>query len=91
MRASLLAVVFGVMAATAGCFVERKSEEFRCSVQRGDSLTLFTDGFSEAMNAAGQEVKAEIDAGTPDEAIAKIRTQGYLPTKVKEKAGKKTK
>ncbi len=45
----------------------------------------------EAMNAAGQEVKAEIDAGTADEAIAKIRTQGYFPTKVKEKAGKKQK
>ena len=45
----------------------------------------------EAMNAAGQEVKAEIDAGTADEAIAKIRTQGYFPTKVKEKAAKKGK
>lgn len=45
----------------------------------------------EAMNAAGQEVKAEIDAGTADEAIAKIRTQGYFPTKVKEKAAKKQK
>jgi type IV pilus assembly protein PilC len=45
----------------------------------------------EAMNAAGQEVKAEIDANTADEAIAKIRTQGYFPTKVKEKAGKKGK
>ena len=30
----------------------------------------------EAMNAAGQEVKAEIDAGTADEAISKIRGQG---------------
>ena len=45
----------------------------------------------EAMNAAGQEVKAEIDATTADEAIAKIRTQGYFPTKVKEKAAKKAK
>jgi type IV pilus assembly protein PilC len=45
----------------------------------------------EAMNAAGQEVKAEIEAGTADEAIAKIRTQGYFPTKVKEKAVKKGK
>ncbi len=43
----------------------------------------------EAMNAAGQEVKAEIDAGTADEAIVKIRSQGYFPTKVKEKAAKK--
>jgi type IV pilus assembly protein PilC len=45
----------------------------------------------EAMNAAGQEVKSEIDAGSPDEAIQKIRTQGYFPTKVKEKAAKKGK
>jgi type IV pilus assembly protein PilC len=45
----------------------------------------------EAMNAAGQEVKSEIEAGTPDEAIQKIRTQGYFPTKVKEKAAKKGK
>jgi len=45
----------------------------------------------EAMNAAGQEVKAEIDAGTADEAISKIRSQGYFPTKVREKASKKQK
>jgi type IV pilus assembly protein PilC len=45
----------------------------------------------EAMNAAGQEVKAEIDAGSADEAITKIRSQGYFPTKVKEKAAKKQK
>jgi type IV pilus assembly protein PilC len=45
----------------------------------------------EAMNAAGQEVKAEVDANTADEAITKIRSQGYFPTKVKEKASKKQK
>lgn len=45
----------------------------------------------EAMNAAGQEVKAEIEAGNSDEAITKIRSQGYFPTKVKEKAAKKQK
>lgn len=45
----------------------------------------------EAMNAAGQEVKAEIEAGTADEAISKIRSQGYFPTKVREKAAKKQK
>jgi len=45
----------------------------------------------EAMNAAGQEVKSEIDAGSADEAISKIRSQGYFPTKVKEKAAKKSK
>jgi type IV pilus assembly protein PilC len=43
----------------------------------------------EAMNAAGQEVKAEINANTADEAIAMIRTKGYFPTKVKEKVAKK--
>lgn len=45
----------------------------------------------EAMNAAGQEVKSEVDAGSADEAISKIRSQGYFPTKVKEKAAKKKK
>jgi len=45
----------------------------------------------EAMNAAGQEVKAEIEANTSDEAIARIRSQGYFPTKVREKAAKKGK
>jgi type IV pilus assembly protein PilC len=43
------------------------------------------------MNAAGQEVKSEVDAGSADEAITKIRSQGYFPTKVKEKAVKKKK
>ncbi len=43
----------------------------------------------EAMNAAGQEVKAEIDAASTEEAISKIREEGLFPTKVKEKAGKK--
>src|SRR5438477_860127 len=43
-----------------------------------------------AMNASGQEVKEEIDAGSSEEAIAKIRSKGYFPTKVKEKAAKKT-
>lgn len=45
----------------------------------------------EAMNASGQEVKAEIDANSSDEAIARIRQQGYFPTKIKEKASKKAK
>ena len=45
----------------------------------------------EAMNSAGQEVKADIEANSADEAIAKIRTQGYFPTKVKEKVAKKSK
>ncbi len=45
----------------------------------------------EAMNASGQEVKAEIEAGSSDEAIARIRQQGFFPTKIKEKAAKKAK
>jgi len=43
----------------------------------------------EAMNAAGQEVKDEIDAPSSEEAIAKIRAQGYFPTKVRQKGGQK--
>ncbi len=44
----------------------------------------------EAMNGAGQTVKAEIDANDTAEATSKIRAQGYFLTKpVKEKAGKK--
>src|SRR3954464_12330492 len=43
----------------------------------------------EAMNSSGQEVKEEIEAGSSEEAIAKIRGKGYFPTKVKEKAAKK--
>jgi type IV pilus assembly protein PilC len=44
-----------------------------------------------AMNSSGQEVKEEIDANSSEEAIAKIRSKGYFPTKVKEKAAKKAK
>ncbi len=43
----------------------------------------------EAMNAAGQEVKDEIDAPTSEDAIAKIRSMGYFPTKVRQKGGAK--
>lgn len=43
----------------------------------------------EAMDAAGRENKGEIEAVSAEEAISKIREQGYFPTKVKEKAGKK--
>jgi len=43
----------------------------------------------EAMNSSGQEVKDEIEAGSSEEAIAKIRGKGFFPTKVREKAGKK--
>ena len=43
----------------------------------------------EAMNQAGQEVKEEIDAATTEDALAKIRTLGYFPTRIREKGGKK--
>ncbi len=43
----------------------------------------------EAMNAAGQEVKDEVDAPNSEEAIAKIRGLGYFPTKVRQKGGAK--
>ncbi len=45
----------------------------------------------EALNAAGQSVKSEIDAQSSDEAISKIRSQGYFPMKIREKAAKKGK
>jgi type IV pilus assembly protein PilC len=45
----------------------------------------------DAMNSSGQEVKEEVEAGTSEEAIAKIRAKGYFPTRVKEKAAKKKK
>src|SRR5512140_472379 len=41
----------------------------------------------EALDAKGQEVKAEIDALNNKEAISKIRNMGYFPTKVKAKGG----
>ncbi len=44
----------------------------------------------EAMNSSGQEVKDEIDASSSDEAIAKIRNKGFFPTKIKEKALKRS-
>lgn len=44
----------------------------------------------EAMNASGQEVKDSIEAASNEEAIKLIRAKGYFPTKVKEKAAKKT-
>src|SRR6185312_6154805 len=44
----------------------------------------------EAMNSSGQEVKDDIEASDSQEAIAKIRQKGYFPTKVREKAAKKT-
>jgi len=42
----------------------------------------------EAMNSVGQPVRGEIEAGTSEEAIAKVRSMGNFPTKIKEKAGR---
>jgi type IV pilus assembly protein PilC len=44
----------------------------------------------EAMNSSGQEVKDEVEAASSEEAIAKIRGKGFFPTKVREKAAKKS-
>ena len=43
----------------------------------------------EAMNQAGQEIRDEIEANTTEEALSKIRTLGYFPTKIRQKGGKK--
>ncbi len=43
----------------------------------------------EAMNQSGQEVKDEIEAVSTEEALAKIRSLGYYPTKLRQKGGKK--
>ncbi len=43
----------------------------------------------EAMNNLGQSVKDQIEAGSSEDAIAKIRAMGFFPTKIKEQAGKK--
>jgi len=43
----------------------------------------------EAMNAQGQSVRNEIEAGSEEEAIQKIRAQKLFPTSIKEKAGKR--
>src|SRR5690554_85615 len=43
----------------------------------------------EAMNSVGQPVKNQIDAGTREEAVGKIRALGYFPTQIVEKAARK--
>jgi type IV pilus assembly protein PilC len=43
----------------------------------------------QALNSSGQEVKDEVEAPTKEEAVAKVRSLGYFPTKVVEKAGRK--
>ena len=39
----------------------------------------------EAMDARGQEVRAEVDAGSQEEAVAKIRQMGHFPTQIRLK------
>ncbi|MBM4084908.1 MAG: type II secretion system F family protein [Planctomycetes bacterium] len=43
----------------------------------------------EAMNNQGQAIKDEIEANSTEDAIAKIRAQGFFPTNVKEKGGRR--
>ncbi|MBU0617627.1 MAG: type II secretion system F family protein, partial [Planctomycetes bacterium] len=43
----------------------------------------------QALNSSGQEVKDEVEAPTKEEAVAKVRSLGYFPTKVVEKAGRR--
>ena len=45
----------------------------------------------EAMNQAGQQVKDEVDAASSEDALAKIRSLGYFPTRLREKGGSKAK
>ena len=42
----------------------------------------------EALDASGKPRKGEIDAGTSDEAITKIKSQGFFPTSVRERKSK---
>ncbi|MBN1553924.1 MAG: type II secretion system F family protein [Phycisphaerae bacterium] len=44
----------------------------------------------EAMNNVGQAVKGTVDAASSEEAIAKVRSMGNFPTKIREKAGSKS-
>jgi type IV pilus assembly protein PilC len=43
----------------------------------------------QAMNSSGQEVKDEVDAASKEDAIKQIRSKGYFPTTIREKAAKK--
>src|SRR5665213_4291677 len=43
----------------------------------------------QAMNSAGQEVKDEVEAASKEDAIKQIRSKGYFPTTIREKALKK--
>jgi len=42
----------------------------------------------EAMNSVGQPGKGEVDAGSSEEAISKVRSMGNFPTKIKERSAR---
>ena len=44
----------------------------------------------EALNAAGKQQKGTIEANDNEDAIQRIKTQGYFPTSVREQKGKKS-
>jgi type IV pilus assembly protein PilC len=44
----------------------------------------------EALNAAGKPQKGTVEAGTSEEAIQRIKSQGYFPTSVREQKVKKS-
>jgi len=44
----------------------------------------------QAMNSKGDEVRDEIEAGSQEEAVNKIRELGLFPTQVRQKAGRRT-
>ncbi len=43
----------------------------------------------QALNSSGQDVKDVIEAASQEEAYAKLRSRGFYPQSIKEKAGKK--
>ncbi len=43
----------------------------------------------EALNSSGQEVKDTVEAPSKEEAVAKVRSLGYFPTKINEKVDRK--
>jgi len=68
----------------------RAAEEIGAGLPDGtleEGETMATYRF-EAMNAQGQSVRNEIEAGSEEEAIQKIRAQKLFPTSIKEKVGK---
>ncbi len=44
----------------------------------------------EAMNSVGQVVKGEVNAGSSEEAVSKVRGMGHFPTKMKERSDRKS-